>query len=126
MNNRKGFTLIELVMIIVILGILAAVAVPRFVDLQGDANAAAEAGVVGGIRAGIQTTFAENRAFPALLDAAVVAVCSAANPCFINVLDQGGIIDDSWEKTVLAPATYQGPNGGDFEYDPATGAFVAP
>lgn len=39
--NTKGFTLIELVVVIVILGILSAVAAPRFINLSGDANAAA-------------------------------------------------------------------------------------
>jgi MSHA pilin protein MshA len=44
---QRGFTLIELVMVIVILGVLAAVAVPKFVDLKGDAQEAAMKGVAG-------------------------------------------------------------------------------
>lgn len=48
-RKQQGFTLIELVMVIVILGILAAVAIPRFIDLAGNAQTAATEGVAGAL-----------------------------------------------------------------------------
>lgn len=48
-TKQQGFTLIELVMVIVILGILAATALPKFVNLQGDAYAAAAQGYAGAL-----------------------------------------------------------------------------
>lgn len=59
-NNslNKGFTLIELVMVIVILGILSAIAIPKFVDLRSDAQTASLAGIVGGLSAAASSNYA--------------------------------------------------------------------
>jgi len=50
MNNQKGFTLIELIVVIVILGILSAVAVPKFVDMQVDARKSSINGLAGAVK----------------------------------------------------------------------------
>jgi MSHA pilin protein MshA len=50
-NKQAGFTLIELIMVIVILGVLSAFALPRFADLGGDARAASINGAGGSMKA---------------------------------------------------------------------------
>ncbi|MBU1726529.1 MAG: type II secretion system GspH family protein [Candidatus Omnitrophica bacterium] len=120
MFNRKGFTLIELVMVIVILAILAIVAIPKYFDLQNDAKASAEKGVVGGVRSGVYSYYAQYKTFPAALDNATVAACTSTNPCFTNVLGQGGLYPD-WTKS--SSNTYVGPTNTTYTYTAGTGEF---
>lgn len=63
-RNQKGFTLIELAIVIVILSILAAVAFPRYQELRDDAHMAADQAIIGSIRAGIMIYFAKNKTYP--------------------------------------------------------------
>jgi len=55
MKNNKGFTLIELIMVTIILGILAAVAIPRYMTTVDKAEEAAEDAVISAISAGLET-----------------------------------------------------------------------
>ena len=51
MKRSAGFTLIELIIVIVILGILAVTAAPKFINLQGDARTSTVNGLKGAVQA---------------------------------------------------------------------------
>jgi len=78
-RHQQGFTLIELVMVIVILGILAAVAIPRFIDLAGNAQTAAVQGVAGSLASASAINYSGCNALgnvPTVNKCILVAKCS--------------------------------------------------
>ena len=57
-RDQRGFTLIELVIIIAVLGIIAAVAIPKYVDMISDAKESACKGALGGLRSAVSIYYA--------------------------------------------------------------------
>jgi len=135
--------LVELVIVIAIIGILAAIAIPRFIDIRSEAYIAARDGIVGSVRAGIMTTASLNQVkqgagtFPPNLEAdwngiggggqsKTNSLCST-DPCFELVVP-GGYVDANWTQggddvtyTFDAPV---GSGDATYTYDPSDGTFL--
>lgn len=76
LKSKGGFTLIELVMIIIILGILAAVAIPKYYDLTEDARESSIKAGLGGIKSAWGISYGRYKAAPTL--ASLVAAVDGA------------------------------------------------
>ena len=92
-RQQSGFTLIELIIVIVILGALAVVALPRFLDLQEEADIAAAEGVGGALASAAAINF--SAALVGSGEAVDVDDCSDLGPLLQGGLPDGYELDDS-------------------------------
>ena len=128
LSNERGFTLIELVIIIVILGILAAVAIPQYQNMSSEAQVAQCRALLGSLRSGITIFYANQAVTTGTAIWPSVVELETANTVMAQGIPANPYVDaaNAPDSIVagVAKGTTVGTRGG-WAYNPATGEIWA-
>lgn len=132
-NVQKGFTLIELMIVVAIIGILAAVALPAYQDYTKRARVSEGIGLAAGAKTSVSEFFASNGHFPPTnLSAGLPAGTSISGNAVTSVeVGTNGAITITYDTKVDTAATTlvftpDGTTGGSVKWDCKTGGSVLP
>ena len=136
--NKKGFTLVEVVIVLTVMALLAVAALPRIINIITQAKKGSRDNIVAAVREGIFlqkiNTVSETNplgSYPSSLDANTANACNVmAGGCFASVLEAGQQITDTrWEG--LGSNNYEydngtsvGTAGGMWTYNSSNGTFT--
>jgi MSHA pilin protein MshA len=127
-GDRRGFTLIELVIIIVVLGILAAVAIPRYSNITNEAKEASARAALGGLRSGIAIYYASQAVQTGVADWPDVDSLNMVGIVMEHAIPKNPYISDTNYPDSIIPGTTKGVVEGTeygWKYNDITGEIWA-